>query len=110
MQCIAANLSMLNFNSNANWCHRFMTTEKLPVHSRTTAEQNLSNDWEEKVVSWLNGTMSLLGHAGEEKEKTVFGVRSKYYSTKAIPNNQIINMDEMPLTFDCPLNRSVENM
>lgn len=85
---IAANLGISNFNGNSNWCFRFMARKNLSVRTRTTVGQSLPSDWEEKKVSFLNFLAKLI----EEKK---------------FNHAQIINMDEVPLTFDCPSNRTV---
>lgn len=85
---IAANLAIPNFKGTPNWCFRFMSRKKLSVRSRTTVGQCLPHDWEKKKSSFLMHIKNII----EEKK---------------LKPSQIINMDEVPLTFDCPPNRTV---
>lgn len=86
---IATNMGISDFNGNPNWCHRFMTRKKLSVRSKTTIGQTLPSDWKEKKESFLQFVKDLI-------------------SEKGFKESQIINMDEVPLTFDCPPNRTID--
>ncbi len=85
---ISANMGILNFNGNPNWCHRFMARKNLSVRNKTTIGQKLPDDWKEKKESFLQFVKDLI-------------------DKKGVKESQIINMDEVPLTFDCPPNRTV---
>jgi transposase-like protein len=84
----AANMGISNFTGNPNWCFRFMARKKLSVRARTTVGQSLPDDWEDKKKSFL-----------QYVENAVSG--------KKLHKSQIINMDEVPMSFDCPPTRTV---
>lgn len=85
---IAADMGISNFKGNANWCFRFMKRHKLSVRQRTSVGQNLPADWIEKKKKFLEFVMKLKNE-------------------KNFKPSQLINMDEVPLTFDCPPSRTV---
>lgn len=88
---MASNMGFTNFKGSPNWCFRFMSRNNLSVRTRTTVGQELPADWEKTKASFL-----------------------KYVAEKIKENNfstaQIINMDEVPLTFDCPPSRTVNTI
>lgn len=88
---LASNMGFTNFKGGSNWCFRFMSRNNLSVRTRTTVGQELPPDWENKKADFL-----------------------KYVAEKIEENNfstaQIINMDEVPLTFDCPPSRTVNTI
>lgn len=88
---IAADMGVENFKSNANWCFRFMRRHKLSVRHRTTVGQSLPVDWLEKKENFLDFVNKLR----EEKKFKLY---------------QLINMNKVPLTFDCPPNRTVTSV
>lgn len=61
----------------------------LAIHQRTTLAQQLPADHVEKLQSFCTFVQ-------------------KQIAENKIPNDNIINMDEVPLTFDIPMNRTVE--
>lgn len=85
---MAQQMGLENFKGGPSWCSRFMSRKRLSVRSKTTVGQKLPEDWKEKKESFLNYTMKVIN---DEK----------------LADCQIINMDEVPLTFDCPPNRTV---
>lgn len=85
---IAADMGISPFNGTANWCFRFMARHHLSVRQRTTVGQSLPEDWLEKKEKFLDFVNKII----EEKK---------------FKHAQIINFDEVPLTFDCPPNRTV---
>lgn len=78
-----------DFKGGPCWCYRFMKRNKMSVRVRTTVGQQLPLDWKEKKEAFLK----FVGDLVEEKKFSL---------------SQIINMDETPLTFDCPANRTVD--
>jgi len=76
------------FVASAGWCTRFMDRHGLALRQRTKIAQKLPQDLAEKVTSF---------------QKFVIGLRQKFdYDL-----SQIGNMDETPMTFDLPGNRTV---
>lgn len=88
---IAGQMGISNFIGGPNWCFRFMKRKKLCVRQKTTVGQKLPADWEEKKESFLSFVKSKVEELG-------------------LKNSQVINMDEVPLSFDCPPNRTVEEV
>lgn len=88
---IAANMGMNEFKAGTNWCFRFMKRKKLSVRARTTVGQKLPDDWEIKRSDFLKFTHEQ--------------IKENKFST-----DQVINMDEVPLTFDCPPSRTVNKV
>uniref|UniRef100_A0A8C3UMK4 HTH CENPB-type domain-containing protein n=1 Tax=Catharus ustulatus TaxID=91951 RepID=A0A8C3UMK4_CATUS len=88
-KAIANEMGIEDFKAGPSWCFRFMKRRQLSIRTRTTVCQRLPVDYEEKVVSFRS-----------------------YCKSKITENNieakHIINMDEVPLTFDMPLTRTVE--
>lgn len=85
---IAEQMGITNFKGGPHWCYRFMRRKKLSVRVRTTVGQALPADWQEKKQSFLQYVHKIIVEEKFSKES-------------------IINMDEVPLTFDCPPNRTV---
>lgn len=79
-----------NFKGGATWCYRFMKRKKLAVRICSTVGQKLPDDWEKKVEDFLNFVKKIV------------------IENNFTPND-IINMDEVPLCFDCPPNRTVDS-
>lgn len=87
---IAREMNLENFKGGATWCYRFMKRKKLSVRARTTVGQELPENWEQKVEDFLNYVKEI--------------IKEKNFSPK-----EIINMDEVPLCFDCPPNYTVDS-
>lgn len=87
---LARELNVEKFEGGATWCYRFMKRKKLSVRARTTVGQELPENWEEKAKDFLTYTKKI--------------IREKKLSPK-----EIINMDEVPLCFDCPPNYTVDS-
>ena len=66
-----------------------MKRKNLAIRQRTTLAQQLSADHVEKLQSFRTFVQ-------------------KQIAEHKIRNDNIINMDEVPLTFDIPMNRTVE--
>ncbi|GFV95201.1 pogo transposable element with KRAB [Trichonephila clavipes] len=75
-------MQITDFKGGINWVFRFMRRKNLRVRSRTTMCQAVPDNVDEKKL-------------------LSFSLQGKY----SLKN--IINMDEVQLTFDCPPNRSV---
>lgn len=86
---MAQEMNISDFKGGVNWIYRFMRRKNLRVRARTTVCQAVPDDWEEKKESFLTFTKK--------------AIKDGKYSLKSI-----INMDEVPLTFDCPPNRTVD--
>ena len=78
------------FKAGNHWCQRFMNRNGLSLRQKTTLAQRLPEDYEEKIVRFHRYIIDPL------KEHN-------------FPLHLIANMDETPLTFDMPPNRTVNN-
>ncbi|KAJ4945416.1 hypothetical protein JOQ06_023101 [Pogonophryne albipinna] len=85
---VATEMKSENFRGGPSWCFRFMRRKGLSIRARTTGCQQLPPDYQEKLTNF-----------GEFTQR-----KMEEYS---IGPDQIINMDEVPLTFDLPLTRTV---
>lgn len=85
---IAREMNIKDFKGGPSWCFRFMKRKNLSVRARTTLCQQLPPDYQEKVENF---------HKFVEKK----------IQENSIGPDDIINMDEVPLTFDLPLTRTV---
>uniref|UniRef100_A0A674N516 HTH CENPB-type domain-containing protein n=1 Tax=Takifugu rubripes TaxID=31033 RepID=A0A674N516_TAKRU len=85
---IATEKKIQDFKGGPSWCLRFMKRKGLSIRTRTTLCQQLHPEYEEQVANF-----------------------QKFVQTKRAENSigpdNIINMDEVPLTFDLPLTRTV---
>ncbi|GFV99058.1 anaphase-promoting complex subunit 1 [Trichonephila clavipes] len=86
---MAEEMQIMNFKGRINWVYHFMRHKNLRVRSRTTMCQAVPDDVDEKKASFLQFTRKVIAEGK--------------YSLK-----NIINVDEVPLTFDCPPNRTVD--
>jgi transposase-like protein len=86
---MAEEMQITDFKGGINWVYHFMRRKNLRVRSRTTMCQAVPDDVDEKKASFLQFTRKVIAEGK--------------YSLK-----NIINMDEVPLTFDCPPNRTVD--
>jgi transposase-like protein len=86
---IAKSLEITNFKGGPSWCYRFMKRKNLSIRQRTTLSQQLPADSEEKITAFRQFVI----------EQT---------AKHSIKSDNIINMDEVPLTFDIPMGRTVE--
>lgn len=85
---IAREMLIGEFTGGPSWCLRFMRRKGLSIRARTTLCQQLPPDYEEKIASFRQFIQSKLDE-------------------HSIGPDEIINMDEVPLTFDLPLTRTV---
>lgn len=86
---MARDMHINEFQGGPSWCFRFMQRRHLSIRTRTTTSQQLPKDYDEKIINFLTYC----------KDKI---------SKKTIQPDHITNMDEVPLTFDIPMNRTVE--
>lgn len=85
---IAQDLQIENFQGGPSWCFRFMKRRHLSIRARTTVAQQLPADYKEKLAIFRTYCSSKI-------------------TDKNIQPNHITNMDEVPLTFDIPVNHTV---
>ena len=89
-KAIANELHIQEFQAGVSWCFRFMKRRQLSIRTRTTVCQQLPADYKEQLA----------GFRSYCKRKI---------SEENIQRHCIVNMDEVPLTFDMPLMRTVEH-
>ena len=85
---IAEDRGLTNFIGGPAWCHRFMKRNDLSVRARTTVGQRLPPDWQVLMNNFVD-----------------FAERN--ITRLALSKDKILNMDEVPMTFDAPMNRTV---
>lgn len=85
---IATEKNIQDFKGGPSWCLRFMKRKGLSIRAQTTLCQQLPPDYEEQVANFRKF------------------IQTKIEKNSIEPDN-IINMDEVPLTFDLPLTRTV---
>ena len=78
------------FKAGNHWCQRFMKRNGLSLRQKTTLAQRLPDDYEEKIVRF---------------HRYIIDLRKEHN----YPLHVIANMDETPLTFDMPPNRTINN-
>ena len=78
-----------NFKGTPNWCFLFMKRNGLSLRTRTKLAQKMPAAYEEKILQFHSYVINL-------RKNTNFEL------------SQIANMDEVPLTFDVPSNRTVD--
>ncbi|KAL6468461.1 hypothetical protein MHYP_G00219850, partial [Metynnis hypsauchen] len=86
---IAQEMKLEKFTGGPSWCFRFMKRRHLSIRARTTVAQRLPADYKEQLAIFR-------------------AYCSKRITEKKIQPSHIINMDEVPLTFDIPMNHTVE--
>lgn len=86
---VAKELDIVDFNGGPSWCLRFMRRKALSIRARTTLCQSLPEDFKEKLATFRQYC-------------------SEKVTTYTMDPDRVINMDEVPLTFDMPMNRTVE--
>lgn len=80
----------IDFQGTVSWCFRFMKRKNLAIRQRTTLSQTLPDDHREKMAAFQ-------AFVADQTKKFNLG------------SDQIVNMDEVPLTFDIPMNRTIES-
>ncbi len=87
-QVVAKAMNIKDFAGGPSWCFRFMQRNRLSIRARTTVSQKLPAHFQAKIDSFREFV---------EKQVTEHNVTPDH----------IINMDEVSLTFDIPMGRSV---
>ncbi|KAL1466476.1 hypothetical protein MTO96_042709 [Rhipicephalus appendiculatus] len=85
---LKAKTNAVGFNGGPSWCFRFMRRNQLVMRARTTVYQKLPDDFQTQLERFSS-------FVREEVAKN------------NVSTSHIVNMDEVPLTFDIPLGRSV---
>lgn len=85
---IASNMKIDGFTGYPSWCYRFMKRNHLSVRAKTTVGQQLPEEWEVKA---------------KEFQKFV----DKIIKEEDLLATEVINMDEIALSFDMVPNRTV---
>ncbi|KAF4092990.1 hypothetical protein AMELA_G00027190 [Ameiurus melas] len=86
---LASELGINDFKGGPSWCFRFMRRRNLSIRTRTTVSQQLPKDYQEKLATFRTYCNNKI-------------------TEKKIRPKHIINMDKVPLTFDIPVNRTVD--
>lgn len=86
---VARDMQINDFRGGHSWCFCFMKRHNLSIHTRTTVSQQLPKDYKEKLAIFRTYCQNKI-------------------TEKKIRPEHITNMDEVPLTFDIPVNRTVE--
>ncbi|KAF4804536.1 pogo transposable element with KRAB domain-like protein [Turdus rufiventris] len=86
---LANKMDISDFKGGPSWCFRFMKRRQLSIRTWTTVSQQCPADYEEKLANFRSYCKSKI-------------------SEKNIQPDHIINMDEVPLTFDMLLNQTVK--
>ena len=79
-----------DFSGSPSWCLRFMRRKNLSLRTRTTMAQKLPDDHQDQIDSFRE-------FIGKKTDDFHFD------------GDHVINMDEVPLTFDIPMNWTVDN-
>ena len=79
------------FKASNHWCQRFMKRNGLLLRQKTTLAQSLPRDYEEKIVQFH-----------------LFVIRQR--RAHNYPLHLVANMDESPIQFDMPSNRTVSTI
>lgn len=88
---MAAEMHITDFKGGVNWVFKFMKRNGLSVRARTTVGQRLPDEWETKLKDFK-----------EFVKKEVDELR--------LNPDDIVNMDEVPMSFDIPACRTVEEV
>ena len=88
-KALAGELDINDFQGTPSWCFRFMKRRNLSIRTRTTVSQQLPDNYQEKLISFRSCCTNKI-------------------NDQKILLKHITNMDEVPLTFDIPVNRTVE--
>lgn len=86
---IAKERGIQDFTGSPSWCYRFMRRSGLAMRTKTRIAQKMPKEYEAKILSFHNFVI-------KARKKNSFEI------------GQIGNMDEVPLTFDVPSNRTVD--
>ena len=86
---IVSKMKINDFRGGPSWCFHFMKRRHLSICTRTTMSQQLPSDYKEKLALFRTYCLNKI-------------------SENKIQPKHITNMDEVPLTFDIPMNNTVE--
>ena len=86
---LAMSKGIQNFKGGIVWVYRFMKRQGLLMQNRTRLAQKIRDAYEDRILNFHRFVIQL----------------SK---KKQFPLSQIGNLDETPLTFECPSNLTVE--
>uniref|UniRef100_A0AAR2LC38 HTH CENPB-type domain-containing protein n=1 Tax=Pygocentrus nattereri TaxID=42514 RepID=A0AAR2LC38_PYGNA len=86
-QVVAKEMNINDFAGGPSWCYRFMQRNRFSIRARTTMSQKLPADVQAKVDSFREFV-------------------EKHVTEHNVTLDHIINMDEVPLTFDIPMGRN----
>ena len=82
-------MSITDFAGTTSWCERFMRRNGLCMRIKTTIAQKLPHEYERKIIEFHKYAINM-------RKKLCFEI------------GQLGNMNEVPLTFDVPLNKTVD--
>jgi len=82
-------MSITDFVGTTSWCERFMRRNSQCMRTKTTIAQKLPREYERKII---------------ESHKYVINMRKKL----CFEIGRLGNMDEVPLMFDVPSNKTVD--
>jgi len=86
---LAIEMSITDFAGTTSWCERFMGRNGLCMHAKTTIAQKLPCEYERKIIQFHKNVINM-------RKKLCFEI------------GQLGNMDEVPLMFDVPPNKTVD--
>ena len=86
---LAIEMSITDFAGTISWCERFMRRNGLCIRTKTTIAQKLAREYKRKII---------------EFHKLVINMRKKLH----FEIGQLGSMDEVPLMFDVPSNKTVD--
>jgi len=86
---LAIEMSVTDFAGTTLWCERFMRRNGLCMRTKTTIAQKLPSEYKRKMI---------------EFHKYVINMRKKL----CFETGQLGNMDEVPVMFDVPWNKTVD--
>lgn len=89
-KAMAEEMKIEDFQGTVSWCFRFMKRKNLAIRQRTTLSQTLPDDHREKMAAF----------------QAFVADQTKQFN---LGSDQIVNIDEVPLTFDIPMNRTIES-
>ena len=89
MRRLAIAMAITDFAGTTSWCERFMIRNGLCMRAITTVVLKLPREYKRNII---------------EFHKYVINVRKK----PCFEIEQLGNMDEVPLTFDVPSNKTVD--
>jgi hypothetical protein len=87
---LAMDRNIIDFTGSPSWCFRFMKINNLCMQAKTKISQNLPAEYEDKIV---------------EFHRFVINARKQ----EKFELSQIANMDQVPLAFDVPSNKTVDS-